>query len=306
MSSQNVGTTLVYMAYNTSTGAYTTGDALNHTLKLVKDGTEASPTNSPSEVDSTNTPGAYKLTLTAAETQFGTVWLGGKSSTSNVIIIPITVTFEILPTALSGSNVKADAQAINAVSTSSVTTVNANVGTTQPINFTGTAGAALVKTDVTDIATVAVSTSTAQLGVNVVNIAGSAAALDANNRLKVDVDDWNGTTVGALPGNFSFLSINGSGAVSTQSNVKKNTAQSNFLFVMTNSTTHVPQSGLTVAATRSLDGASFAPCANAVSEVGNGTYQINLAATDTNANHIMLRFTASSSDDLNIELITVP
>jgi len=39
---------------------------------------------------------------------------------------------------------------INNVATTSVTTVSANVGTTQPINFTGTAGSALVKGDVLD------------------------------------------------------------------------------------------------------------------------------------------------------------
>lgn len=39
---------------------------------------------------------------------------------------------------------------INGVATTSVTAVNANVGTTQPLNFTGTAGSALVKGDAVD------------------------------------------------------------------------------------------------------------------------------------------------------------
>jgi hypothetical protein len=43
-----------------------------------------------------------------------------------------------------------NAKNINNVSTSSVTAVNSNVGTNQPINFTGTGGSALVQTDVTD------------------------------------------------------------------------------------------------------------------------------------------------------------
>src|SRR5262245_17899638 len=43
-----------------------------------------------------------------------------------------------------------DVTRINNVATTSVTTIAANVGTTQPLNFTGTAGAALVKTDVLD------------------------------------------------------------------------------------------------------------------------------------------------------------
>lgn len=41
---------------------------------------------------------------------------------------------------------------INSVATTSVTTVSANQGTTQPLNFTGTAGSALVKGDTIDLA----------------------------------------------------------------------------------------------------------------------------------------------------------
>src|SRR6516162_247930 len=130
MSSQNVSTTLVYMAYNPSTGAYVTGDVANHTLRLVKDGTSAAPTNAAAEVDAVNAPGAYKLVLTAAETQFGTVWLGGKSSTANVVLLPVIETFEILPTALSGAgNVKADAEEIaaNAVAATNVSRANRDI-----------------------------------------------------------------------------------------------------------------------------------------------------------------------------------
>jgi hypothetical protein len=130
MSSQNVSTTLVYMAYNPSTGAYVTGDVANHTLRLVKDGTSAAPTNAAAEVDAVNAPGAYKVTLTAAETQFGTVWLGGKSSTANVVILPVIVTFEILPTALSGAgNVKGDMEEIaaNAVAATNVSRANRDI-----------------------------------------------------------------------------------------------------------------------------------------------------------------------------------
>lgn len=198
MSSQGVATTLVYMAYNTSTGAYVTGDVANHTLKLVKDGTEASPTNSPAEVDATNTPGAYKLALTAAETNFGTVWLGGKSSTANVILIPITSTFEILPTALVG------------------------------------------------------------------------------------------------------------GGVSTGSNIKKNTAQNNFMFVMTLSSNNAPATGVVVGGFVYQDGGAQQSLTNSVTELSNGVYQVNLAAADTNCNHMLLRFTGANCNDRIIEIITVP
>lgn len=72
------------------------------------------------------------------------------------------------------NNAQADAAKINGVATTSVTTVNANIGTTQPVNFTGTSASALVKSDMVDIAGAAVNTSSAQLGVNVVNAAGTA------------------------------------------------------------------------------------------------------------------------------------
>lgn len=63
---------------------------------------------------------------------------------------------------------------MNNVAASSITTVNANVGTTQPVNFTGTGASALAKSDMVDVAGAAVSTSSAQLGVNAVQAGGTA------------------------------------------------------------------------------------------------------------------------------------
>lgn len=84
-----------------------------------------------------------------------------------------------IPAALTGAgNIKADALAVNGVATTSVTTVSANVGTTQPVNYTGTGASALVKSDTVDIAGAAVSTTTAQVGVNVVQLSTDATAAD--------------------------------------------------------------------------------------------------------------------------------
>ena len=63
---------------------------------------------------------------------------------------------------------------MNNVAATSITTINANQGTTQPVNFTGAGASALAKSDMVDVAGAAVSTSTAQLGVNAVNWAGGA------------------------------------------------------------------------------------------------------------------------------------
>jgi hypothetical protein len=87
--------------------------------------------------------------------------------------------------------------------------------------------------------------------------------------------------------------------------IAKNTALANFTFFMADSTDHVSgKTGLTVTATRSLDGAAFAACANAPVEIANGIYKIALAATDLNGDVITLRFTAAAADDTVIHIKT--
>jgi len=86
--------------------------------------------------------------------------------------------------------------------------------------------------------------------------------------------------------------------------IKKNTALANFMFTMTSSTTNAPVTGLTVTATRSIDGAAFAAAANSVSEVSSGWYKINLAATDVNGTVIALRFSATGANDRDLTIVT--
>jgi len=68
--------------------------------------------------------------------------------------------------------------------------------------------------------------------------------------------------------------------------------------------TGAPKTGLTVTANRSLDGASFASCANSVTELSNGWYVITLAAADTNGVGVALRFSASGAQDTDYTIIT--
>ena|ERR1043166_7154386 len=86
----NTACTVCVIAWDTSANAGKTGDAANLTLRGVGDGTEFTP-SSPSitEVDSTNLPGVYKASLTASENNYSFVLLGGKSSTSGVVIQPV-------------------------------------------------------------------------------------------------------------------------------------------------------------------------------------------------------------------------
>jgi hypothetical protein len=77
---------------------------------------------------------------------------------------------------------------INAVATTSVTAVNANVGTTQPVNFTGTGASALAKSDMVDIAGAAVNTQAAQLGANIVQVIGDPVQASSSK-----TTNWGGT-----------------------------------------------------------------------------------------------------------------
>lgn len=79
-----------------------------------------------------------------------------------------------------------------------------------------------------------------------------------------------------------------------------------FMFVMRDSTNHAPAPGKTVSAFRSLDGAAFAACANAVVEIAVGWYYIDLATTDLDAVEVGLRFTATGCDDSNYKLPLQP
>ena len=150
-------------------------------------GTFADCTNEATEIATSS--GMYYLDLTSTEMNADCVAIIVKTTSSGakttvLVFYPVEAgDIDVDVTAWNGTAVSSPATAgipevnvknINNVSASSVTTVNANQGTTQPINFTGTGASALAKGDMVDVAGAAVSTSTAQLGVNVVQAGGTA------------------------------------------------------------------------------------------------------------------------------------
>ena len=150
-------------------------------------GTFADCTNEATEIATSS--GMYYLDLTSTEMNADCVSVIVKTSSSGakttvLVFYPVEAgDIDVDVTAWNGTAVSSPATAgipevnvknINNVSASSVTTVNANQGTTQPINFTGTGASALAKGDMVDVAGAAVSTSSAQIGVNVVNAGGTA------------------------------------------------------------------------------------------------------------------------------------
>lgn len=128
------------------------------------------------------------------------------------------------------------------------------------------------------------------------------ATAGSNTGLPVVGTQVPNATAGAVGG---LPTVDATNSVKIQTPVKKNTALSNFTFVMLN-TSGNPQTGLTVSPTRSIDGAAFAACANSVTELANGWYTINLAAADLNGTNIALRFTAAAARDTNILLEMLP
>jgi len=138
------------------------------------------------------------------------------------------------------------------------------------------------------------------ISTNIDTLTGDVAAVQST----VDGID---TAVGALDTALAVVDGIVDGIVVTLNGapIRRNTALANFPFSML-ADDGSPGLGLTVTAERSLDGAAFAACANAVSEItdsGSG-YKISLAASDLDAKTVALRFTASGAQPLNLTLVT--
>lgn len=95
--------TIQYSAINISTNLPATGDAGNHTLRWIQDGSIDATIPVGSEISVSLVPGMYQATLTVPQSRCQIGTLGGKSSTANVSIVPTTVGFENLPTGVIGS-----------------------------------------------------------------------------------------------------------------------------------------------------------------------------------------------------------
>jgi|15BtaG_2_1085339.scaffolds.fasta_scaffold03784_7 hypothetical protein len=107
MATRNVSMVITFVAWDTGNNVGKTGQTDSElTLRWVKDGTSSAPDNDDAigEVDATNCPGIYKITMTATETDCNIGTLCGKSSTSNIVVLPITIQFERLPDADPAAN----------------------------------------------------------------------------------------------------------------------------------------------------------------------------------------------------------
>jgi hypothetical protein len=118
------------------------------------------------------------------------------------------------------------------------------------------------------------------------------------------------TGTGAVPATVQVFTTGYDKTATTvpaSGNVKKAASFAKFSFLMTDSTNHAPATGKTVTATISKDGGAFASLSSGdtVTEIANGIYEIDLNGTDTNANVMVLRFTATGCDDTFERIITL-
>jgi hypothetical protein len=152
-----------------------------------------------------------------------------------------------------------------------------------------------VRANGTNTALAATITGTATSGTS-----ATPVAVSAGDRLTVQHATSGGTPAASNSGRLIFEFWPDTGWAT----LRRKTAHANFLFAMYDQS-GAPKTGLAVAAQRSLDGAAFATCANAVTEVGNGVYKIDLAAADLDAVNVMLRFSASGAVDTLIGVKTI-
>lgn len=109
----------------------------------------------------------------------------------------------------SGNVTASNVTAINSVATTSITAINANLGTTQPINFNGTGASAYVKSDVEQILGTTSAGAAGYVGIDWSKIANASATVDLS-----------GTTIGGIDGDIGPIRTGTCQAGSTSSTIK--------------------------------------------------------------------------------------
>ncbi len=137
--------------------------------------------------------------------------------------------------------------------------------------------------------------------------AGASLAADVaadkavDDAIKITTDKFVFTVANQVDANALAL------ATTLRPGIRKNTALAAFEILMTDSTNHNPATGLTVTVTRSIDGAAFGALAvTTVTEIANGWYKFDFAASDLNGTVIGVRATATGADDLAFTIKTSP
>ena len=124
MPNKNTAWVVHILVWNTDTQVGQINDQGNITLRGVGDGIEFTPASGLTQIDSTYLKGIYKLPISALENNYDMATVGGISTTTDVIILPITWMNE--PEDFSATK----KVSLNAATPASVGTVTGNVNGT--------------------------------------------------------------------------------------------------------------------------------------------------------------------------------
>lgn len=104
MASRGQAMTVTFTCWDTVNNEPKAGETSGTlTLRWIKDGVSSAPTDTtPAEVDATNAKGEYNLDLTGVECTAHFGKLCGISSNAGIVVIPLPITFEQLPTVAPG------------------------------------------------------------------------------------------------------------------------------------------------------------------------------------------------------------
>lgn len=106
-----------------------------------------------------------------------------------------------------------------------------------------------------------------------------------------------------IPATLSSINTNINGLQGAT--VTKNSAYSNFEFPMKLTSDHyTAATGKTVTGERSLDGGAWTAVSGTIAEVGDGVYQFDALAADTNGDSVSWKFSATDCDDTIVHFKT--
>ncbi len=198
-----------------------------------------------------------------------------------------------------------DVTSINQISTSAVTTVAANVGTTQPVNFHGTSTTAYVKSDLVEwLETAPLALSSQQ----VQGIVPDTQKVDVNTIKTQAITCSAGVTVGAFVGNATHaLVVDSSGFVTVVTNNDKTGYSLSQAFPSNFSALAITAGGVAKADLQTIktqtvtcSGGVTIPAATLASttNIASGSVDANVATVADSAAQkiaaILLRYTASN------------
>ena len=140
------------------------------------------------------------------------------------------------------------------------------------------------------------------------NTSGRGIDVEATGEVGVDFGNILGTLdagdIGTDAIGSDELATSAVQEISRAVNPQVNTALNNITFEMYDSTNHNPSAGLTVTGERSLDGGAYAAVTGTITEISDGTYQLDASQADMNGALIVFRFSAGASDDTFVHIKT--